>query len=90
MGWPGCCTASRARLRMTLDQLAAVVPGALPPSAYQRIQLRQYGHRHSAGGGRSVVACVLGDHGTDGHRTVMTTESCSACHEWSMPGPQVT
>ena len=40
--------------------------------------------------GRSVVMCVLGDHGMDGQRTVMTTESCSACHEWSMPGPQVT
>lgn len=26
----------------------------------------------------------------DGHRTVTTTESASACQEWSMPGPQTT
>jgi hypothetical protein len=26
---------------------------------------------------------------TDGHRTVITTESSSACHVWSMPGPHM-
>lgn len=26
--------------------------------------------------------------GEDGQRMVMTTESVSACQEWSMPGPQ--
>lgn len=26
----------------------------------------------------------------EGQRTVMTVESCSACQEWSMPGPQMT
>jgi hypothetical protein len=37
-----------------------------------------------------LASCRLApDHtGRDGHRTVMTTESSSACHEWSMPGPQ--
>ena len=24
----------------------------------------------------------------EGHRTVMTMESSSACQEWSIPGPQ--
>ncbi len=28
--------------------------------------------------------------GADGQRTVMTTESDSACQEWSIPGPHVT
>ena len=33
------------------------------------------------------AALSAADHGDDGHRIVMTTESVSACQEWSMPGP---
>jgi HD domain len=42
---------------------------------------------HAGRCGRADRAQPHGDR--DGHRMVMTIESSSACHEWSMPGPHM-
>jgi hypothetical protein len=42
---------------------------------------------HSGRRGRPDRPQPHGDR--DGHRMVMTIESSSACHEWSMPGPHI-
>ena len=72
---------------ITAARIAAAV-GWLPGVQADGVQVRQRDqcqqgddpYKDDAGRKR-------GQPGSDGHRTVMTTESSSACQVWSMPGP---